>query len=305
MLYLDNMLLRDIPTFINLGVNVALSKIPYYPIIITFDVTNKCTLRCKHCYWWLQEHDRELDDDTFFNKVVELKKRHPSLIQAVWLGGEPLLRPKLIERCKTLFSLNRVITNGTLPLPLWKDVRFICSVDGTKEYHELQRGKNTYEKIKKNINRSDLNINLFCVVTKLNYTCLEAYVDEWSKTKVRSVGFGFYTPIKGKNNDELWLDFKERDIVIERIIKLKKQYPKFINSSLSLLNNFRSANCQVTTERCRRDYSAFNGMCFDAYLVRKFPCVIGEDADCTKCGCVVSTLGELIRHGDKTVLLEQ
>ena len=296
---------KDLPTIIRIGVCIALARTPYFPIIASFDVTNRCTLRCKHCYWWEQEHETELDEEIFYQKVLEIKSLHPTLIAAVWLGGEPLLRKQLIEKCKSLFSFNRVITNGTLPLPDWRDVRFVCSVDGTKQYHEVQRGKNTYEKIKKNINRKDLDINLFCVITKLNQSCLEEYVDEWSKTNVRSVGFGFYTPIRGKDNEMLWLDFNERDRVIERIIALKKRYPKFINTSLAMLNSFRSNNCRLATERCRRDYVAFNGMCFDPSLRRKFPCVIGEGADCDKCGCVASVAGELVRKGERRFLFEE
>jgi len=79
--------IKDAPTIIKLGFNVLISKMPYFPIIASFDVTNKCTLRCKHCYWWLQEHNSELDDEIFYQKVLEIKKRHPTLIYAIWLGG--------------------------------------------------------------------------------------------------------------------------------------------------------------------------------------------------------------------------
>ncbi|PIZ35198.1 MAG: hypothetical protein COY38_02660 [Candidatus Aenigmarchaeota archaeon CG_4_10_14_0_8_um_filter_37_24] len=217
--------------------------------------------------------------------------------------GEPLLRRNLIEKLKNLFSLNQVITNGTIPLPLWKDVRFLCSVDGTKDYHEAQRGKNTYDKIKANINRKDLDVHLFCVVTKINEKCLEEFVEEWSKTSVKSVGFGFYTPIKGKNNEELWLNFKQRDKVIKRIKILKQKYPQFIHSSDAILDSFMSDKCQQTTEKCRRDYSSFNAMCFDSTMNRKFPCVIWEEADCSKCGCVGSVMGESIRNGRRISIL--
>lgn len=293
----------DLPALFKIGISVLFSKTPpYFPIVASFDVTNNCTLRCKHCYWWEQEHKTELNDEAFYLKVLEIKKRHPTIVSAAWLGGEPLLKVKLVERCKKLFSFNRVITNGTLPLPDWRDVKFVCSVDGTKEFHEVQRGKDTYQKIKKNLDRPELNINLFCVITKINEKCLEEFVEEWNKTHARSMGFGFYTPIEGKDNESLWLDFQERDKVIERLIELKKKYPKFISTSLSILERFRSVNCQSATERCRRDFAPFNGMCFDAVMKRKFPCVIGEKADCEKCGCVASVLGESIYQNKKGFL---
>ncbi|MDP2860911.1 MAG: radical SAM protein [bacterium] len=296
---------RDLPTLFKISTGILFSKTsPYFPIVASFDVTKNCTLKCKHCYWWEQEHNTELNDEAFYLKVLEIKKRHPTLVSAAWLGGEPLLRLKLVERCKSLFSFNRVITNGTLPLPDWKDVRFVCSVDGAKDFHEAQRGENTYQKIKKNLNRPELDINLFCVITKLNQSCLEEFVEEWSKTDIRSMGFGFYTPIEGKDNESLWLNFQERDKVIERLIRLKKQYSELINTSLSVLENFRSANCRLATERCRRDFAPFNAMCFDTAVKRKFPCVIGEKADCEKCGCIASVLGESIYQNKKDFLIE-
>lgn len=286
------------------GGEIILKKIPQYPLVGSFDVTNRCTLKCKHCYWWEQTHDKELPEGVFLTKLKEIKKVHPTLISAVWLGGEPLLRKDLVFEAKKLFSFNEVITNGTIPLPDWKEVRFAVSVDGVEKYHELQRGKGCYKKIKKNINRGDLNINIICVITKINEKCLEDFVEEWSKSRVRSLGLAFYTPIKGKDNENIWVSFKERDKIIERIVKLKKKYPDFINTSATILNSFRSENCQAITERCRRDVAPVNSMCFDTNLKRKFPCVIGELADCEKCGCVAAVFGESIKSGDKSFIWE-
>lgn len=296
------MLTYDLPLIVKTGLLLFLKKPIYYPLIASFDVTNRCTLKCKHCYWWEQEHGKELSDEDFLRKIKELKKLHPTIIGAVFLGGEPLLRKDLVEKAKKVFSFKEVITNGTLPLPYWKDVRFAVSVDGTKKYHEAQRGINTYEKIKKNIDRSEINVNIICIVTKINESCLEEFVEEWSKTKVRSIGFGFYTPILGKDNEKIWLSFKERDKVIARLIKLKRKYPNFINTSETMLNNFLSENSRAITEKCRRDFAPYNSMCFNSLMERKFPCVIGELADCTKCGCGGSLLMENIRQGDWSFL---
>jgi sulfatase maturation enzyme AslB (radical SAM superfamily) len=292
----------DIPNLVKIGSSFLFSKKMYYPVVASFDVTTKCTLHCKHCYWWEEEHFTDIDDNLYYEKVLSIKKTHPTLVSASWIGGEPLLRKKLIERCKKLFSFNRIITNGTIELPNWSDISFIISLDGTKKYHELQRGNNTYERIKKNIILSKLNITLYFVITKLNYKCIDDFVAEWSTTSVKSVGFGFYTPIKGKNNDELWLNFDERDKVIDRILHLKKKYGNFINSSEQLLNGFKSKTCQKLTTQCRQDYAPFNAMCFNSQLKRKFPCVIGENADCERCGCIHSVNSEIIKNGDFSII---
>jgi len=296
---------KDILQMVGVGSDMLLRGATHSPIVASFDITTRCTLRCRHCYFWQQKQTDELTDDEYYTKIVEIKRKHPSLIAAIWMGGEPLLRKDLIVKSKPLFSFNEVITNGTLALPSWKDVRFACSVDGTKKYHEVQRGEGSYDKIRENINRADLNINLICIITKLNQECIEDFVGEWSKTKVRSVGFGFYTPILGKaDNDKIWLNFQERDVVLDRLVELKMKYPSFINSSMQFLNSFRSDRCGGITERCRRDYAPFNSMCFSSTLRRKFPCVIGENAECEKCGCGGSVISDAISHRDYSVVLE-
>ncbi|MEA3453308.1 MAG: hypothetical protein U9R12_00090 [Candidatus Caldatribacteriota bacterium] len=119
------------------------------------------------------------------------------------------------------FRYNLIITNGTIPLPNWPNGVFEVSVDGTKKFHEIIRGKN-YDKIKQNINRKDLHVNIACIINKLNYQCLRDMVEEWSKTKVKGIHFGFYSPTKTNSLDDLWIDFKLRDKIIEEIRLLKK-----------------------------------------------------------------------------------
>ncbi len=299
------MLVKDIPAILRTGMYVLASRLPYYPTVASFDVTNKCTLNCKHCYWQEQDKSEELPDEEFIKRIIQVKRNHPTILQAVWLGGEPLLRAGLIEKCKNLFSFNEIDTNGTLPLPNWKDMMFVCSVDGTKKYHEQQRGKNTYEKIRDNINRKGLDVTINFCITRLNKDCIEDFVEEWRNTYVKGAGFSFYTPIAGKNNAGLWLGYKERDIVIDRLITLKRKYPKFITISEALLRNFKSDRCQQITEKCRTDYAVFNSMCFDSSFRRKFPCVLGEKADCTKCGCVGSVMGEALKQGERSMIMER
>lgn len=294
----------DLPTIAKLGIGLFFGRSVYQPTVASFEVTNRCTLRCRHCYWWREKPENELDEGEYYQKIKDLKIEHPSLITAVWLGGEPLLRKDLVEKASKLFSFNEVITNGTIPLPYWPDFRFACSVDGTKKYHESQRGVGTYERIKKNIDRPDLNINIICVLTKLNQRCLEDFVEEWSKSNIRSIGFGFYTPIGSDDDEKIWIDFKERDLVLKRILRLKEDYPRFINSSLATIKGFNSKNCHKNSNMCRTSLAPLCSMCFDSKMVRKFPCIIGEKAQCDKCGCGGSVVFENIRSKDLSMFLQ-
>jgi len=204
------------------------------PVGVSIDITNRCNLKCKHCYFLRQNYKAELDDNNWLNKIS---------------GGEPLLRKNLIEKGMKFFRYNLIITNGTIPLPDWPNVVFEVSVDGTKKFHEMIRGK-SYDKIKQNIDRKNLHINIACIINKLNYKYLRDMVEEWSKTKVRGIHFGFYSPTKTDSIDNLWIDFKLRDKIIEEIRLLKKEYGNFILPTDQVLDLMLAKNYDKVVSNC-------------------------------------------------------
>ena len=248
------------------------------PVGVSIDITNRCNLKCKHCYFWRQNYKAELDDNNWLNKIKDLKNQYKNLLQASWCGGEPLLRKNLIEKGMKFFRYNLIVTNGTIPLPNWPDGVFEVSVDGSKKFHEMIRGKN-YDKIKQNINRKDLHINIACIINKLNYKCLRDMVEEWSKTKVKGIHFGFYSPTKTDSIGNLWIDFKLRDKIIEEIRLLKKEYGSFILPTDKVLDLMLAKNCDEVVSNCPfKDFI----ICLGPDGKRKL-CPVGDQAICSKC----------------------
>jgi len=260
----------------------ALSGIQF-PVGISIDVTNRCNLRCKTCYFFQQNHKEELGDAELLSKIREIKDKFPSIIHASWVGGEPLLRKEIVEKGLKLFPFNMVVTNGSMELPKWKNCVFNVSVDGTKEYYEKIRGLNIYDKVKKHANRDDIHVNIACVLNKMNCRCIEPLLEEWSDTKIGGINFDFYTPVRGIKED-LWLDWKDRDKIIDQLLALKKEYGNFILNSKSILNLMKSDKSKKITSNCILPKAV---ICLDPMGNRKLPCVIGRKADCEKCGCVV------------------
>ena len=254
-----------------------------FPIGISVDVTNKCNLRCKHCYFFQQNYQKELSEDKLLEKIIEIKKKYPSIIHASWVGGEPLLRKNVVEKGLKFFPFNMIVTNGTIELPKWKDCVFNVSVDGTKKYYEKVRAPKMYDRVKRNANRNDIHINIACVLNKKNYYCIEDLLKEWRKTKVGGVNFDFFTPIKGAGKD-LWLNFQERDKVIYKLLELRKKYGNFLMNPKPVLELMLSKNAKRITTNCPVTKAA---ICLDPMGNRKLPCVIGERADCARCGCVI------------------
>jgi sulfatase maturation enzyme AslB (radical SAM superfamily) len=126
------------------------------PSALSVDVTNVCNLRCKHCFW--DSYDEELSAGTkedILDSVKEVLKKYPTITNVTWYGGEPLISNKtiaLVQEGLRFKKNNLVITNGTFPIPEWREnVHFAVSLDGTQEIHDSLRGVGTYDKAKKNI----------------------------------------------------------------------------------------------------------------------------------------------------------
>ncbi len=249
------------------------------PLGAVIEVTKNCNLKCKHCYFLKQNYKTELTDREWLIKLKNIRDKH-NLLQASWCGGEPLLRKDLIAKAMKYFKYNQVVTNGTTPLPCWPDAVFEVSVDGIKEFHEKVRGKNTYDKIKKNINRADLKINLAHIINKLNYQSLKDLVEEWSNTHVKGIHFGFYSPTKTNPQDDLSINPELRDTIINEIKSLKKQYGKFILTTGKMLDLMSSQNAKKATSNCLFP-KLFITLGPDG---KKKKCPVGNQAICSKCG---------------------
>ncbi len=256
--------------------------------VVSIDVTNKCNIRCKHCYFFAYDQDKELKPEQWLDKLQELKAQGFPFWSATWVGGEPLLRKDLIEIARKYFMFNLIVSNGTFPLPHWPDVQFHISVDGTETYHDDIRGKGVYQKIKKTLEDAPegLNIALACCLNKRNLACMEDLLEEWhDHPKVRHMLFDFFTPVKGVKHD-LFISFEEQDKIIDRIIELKRgRYGDFIGVHERVFDLMRK----------RERHKAIGNNClflqkghaFDPLGNKKKLCMMGADADCDRCGCIV------------------
>lgn len=258
----------------------------------SIDITSKCNLRCAHCYFFSydQEDKKELTDEEWLEKIEAMQKGPKPFYSCTWVGGEPLLRRQLIERGRKFFKANRVVTNGTLPLPDWPDVEFHISVDGTEAFHDKVRGKGTYAKIKMNIGTpsriADLQVAIACCLHRGNVDCIEELLSEWRNIpNIRHVLFDFFTPIREVKED-LWLSFEERDRVLEKLMTLKRgKYGDFIGGPPMTFRLMKHKN----KDRAVGKNCVFvkHGLALDAQGNPKKPCVIGPKADCERCGCIV------------------
>lgn len=160
--------------------------IPYY---ISMEITNKCQLKCKHCFNDSGEaKSDELSTEHFIdiaNTLSELGVKHIFLT-----GGEPLLKENvssLITFCAEHFVSVTIGTNGyTLPeeilatIAKYKNIRLQISVDGLEEQHNTIRGVSdafykTLENIKRYISFGKSVIIAF-TISENNFSDLEPLI---------------------------------------------------------------------------------------------------------------------------------
>jgi sulfatase maturation enzyme AslB (radical SAM superfamily) len=259
---------------------------------ISVDVTDKCNLRCKHCYFLEQsEHayQGELSVEQWVALFEHMRRDTSRLefpfLQCTWVGGEPLIRKPLIERCKGFFRYNTVVTNGTIPLPDWPDVHFFVSVDGTEQVHdELRAKKGLYQRIKTIADRPELDVTIACCITSRNADTIEQLVKEWDAVPgVGHMVFDFYTPIE-TIEEPLWPGWEARDRTLDVLLALKELYGDFIITPARVFRLMKSHTAHRVTHSC---LFAQKSTSFGPRGEVKNKCMIGERSDCERCGCVV------------------
>lgn len=122
------------------------------PVHIALDITNRCNMRCKHCFNLSSTLVRqELTDTEMLNVTEELAAMRPRSF--CFCGGEPLLRFELVLEMARRLSRNNVlvslVSNGWLmtrerakALKEAGVVQVQISIDGADSFaHEKLRGK--------------------------------------------------------------------------------------------------------------------------------------------------------------------
>jgi MoaA/NifB/PqqE/SkfB family radical SAM enzyme len=272
--------------------------------ICSVDVTNECNLRCHHCYFFEHEQPNNLDVKRWRRFFEDLKAEGFPFFSCSWVGGEPLMRPEVVEMGKQYFRHNMIVTNGTIPIPDWTDCHFKVSVDGIEDHHNRLRGAKTYQKIKRHIREAasrGARIGLTTVLTRENAGDLEQLVEEWREEPINmGIIFEFYTYMNGQPEAEkLWLTYEERDRVIDRLLVLKAKYPRLIEMTSHALRLYRSDRCRTVTDHC---LAASKMASWDVSGRPKEKCILGPKADCDRCGCAVPFWMHAVEDLDRETL---
>ena len=257
--------------------------------VASIDITHRCNLSCKHCYFRLQKHFSELSDEEWVERVRQLAREHGTGLLII-LGGEPLLRRDLCLKLNELMPV-WLVTNGTLPIPEVKG-RVFVSVDGTEAIHDWIRGKGTYSTIVGNVSELSMPYTITTVLNTVNYKCLPDLVDEWVKRGAESFWISLHTPPPY----DIVLRGRQREECIGLLRKLVDEYGSdvmWLTDAMldSLLQGDLTDLCG-----CRSLVVSLDPM-----GRVKVPCEMAGQ-DCSMCGLHIAHLLTNVLRGDKDTI---
>ena len=277
-----------------------------YPAAMV-NITNRCTLRCKHCFIYRDENPNdastEMETPAMLKKLAKLQKRH-GIRHMLWMGGEPLLRPDVLQEGITLFSGNTITTNATLKLIDLPDCTYVISVDGPPELNDAIRGNGTFRKVMNTLShipeQFSSTVMCQCVVTKQNEDALERLVKLLRPTRAEGMTFSFYVPPENDTSNLTWGSLKRRDKAVRMVMKLKKKYPDFIWNNRRALELTLSQNARCVTDNCPSKRFVLPLYLEGSEFVTPY-CCYGNDVDCDLCGAwVVFYLAAKLEEGNQS-----
>lgn len=219
------------------------------PFEVSVDVTNKCNLRCLHCYNFSGENDcinDELSEDEIMDLMREVVEMKP--LNVCLSGGEPLLRKGLVYKALTLLNDNNIhtsmVSNGLL---LDEEVAnrlkeaglntIQISLDGLEISHDKLRNKNgTFEAVMKCLDilkSKGMSTYIGFAPTKWNIKEFDQVVDIALEKNIKCIRTQYLMPTgRGKENlAHILPDESDYRILVSNINRLKR---KIIRENLNL-----------------------------------------------------------------------
>jgi pyruvate-formate lyase-activating enzyme len=269
---------------------LTLDPPPQYPAAMV-NVTNRCNLRCQHCFVFRDGNPNELEGEMkparVLSELERLRDRH-GIRNMLWMGGEPMLRWRMLEKGLALFERNTITTNGTIPLKdFGPGLIYVISLDGPREVNDPVRGEGVFDRVMKTVaaipDGFRPTVMVQCVLHRENQDRLEELVHELRPTRVQGLTFSFYVPRAGEVSARSWASVEEREAAIDIVFELKRRYPDFIWNSTRSLDLLRPATARLVTDHCPMQQIMLPLYIEGDHFTTPF-CCYGNDVDCNRCG---------------------
>ena len=247
-----------------------------------------------------------MDDATMLKQLRLLRDKH-KIESMLFMGGEPLIRKKLVLEAVKMFRRPSIVTNGTQGIPSIPGCLITVSLDGPEHLNDPIRGKGVFRKVKEAMLARDAAdgtiVMLQMTITVENAPGIEAFVEEAKDWPIDGISFTFYVPTRNDTSGMAWPDLRERDAVVSRVIGMKKKYPDRVKSNIGALELMMSDVALKYTgakgEHCLMKGTLPLYMGDGGNFERTF-CCYGNDVDCSTCGAysVFNTAYHRLTLGD-------
>lgn len=209
------------------------------PIKIQWKITNKCNLKCKHCYLGKLdgfelpfEKANEIADTIINSNVMEVTISGGECL--TYKGIEEIIKKFLINGIKVNVFTNAVLLKNVLDridsgILNKNSLLFYVSVDGLKSSHEQIRGKNTFDKTIENIKyaiEKGYPVVTNTVINKINYCDIMDMIVLLKQMGVKDVQLSNLI-IQGSADNSMKISLSEQMALKEKINDLYKEHPEF------------------------------------------------------------------------------
>lgn len=209
------------------------------PIKIQWKITNKCNLKCKHCYLGKLdgfelpfETADEIADTIINSNVMEVTISGGECL--TYKGIEKIIKKFLINGIKVDVFTNALLLKNVLD-KIDSDILnksallFYVSVDGLTSSHEQIRGKNTFDKTIENIKyaiEKGYPVVTNTVINKINYCDIMDMIVLLKQMGVKDVQLSNLI-VQGSADNSMKISLSEQMALKEKINDLYKEHPEF------------------------------------------------------------------------------
>jgi len=261
-----------------------------------YDVTNRCNLRCKGCFFFSSgEHEaasEENDIDKWHNFVEKEMARGVNL--AILIGGEPTL---CLDRVEAFYKKLPTFcaTNGLIKVPRdrFPDMMVGLSLWGDAEDEKILRGKDTFKISSANYEGDPYAYYLYTITPK------QLGKTEQIIRKIRDVGLKVHIQLLSNDEDvdgfswqaeELVAVREEMDDMLDKYPQTmisSKYYHEIITTGKMLDRSFGWMECPSVTEpldkREPRPKRLTDFIRWSSDLETMHRCCTSETRDCSTC----------------------
>lgn len=208
-----------------------------YPREILLEITNRCNLKCVHCY---KEAGYAKRDDIEINKLLSFLTFLSKKVNNIQIsGGEPMLHPRYKEifnfvtqnfKYPTITTAATLITNNNVKyLKEFKSVQVSLYSDNKEEHERVTLIPNSFNKTVRGIKilvENGVSVTVTNIITKNNIHDLEKYINFCVSLGVAEVKFGEFSRVgRGMNLNRNWeLSEEENEIVTQKINEQIQKY---------------------------------------------------------------------------------